>query len=300
MPCYRPLTAYRKGGEIKFKIPRSQSKLQYEKLTIPCGQCIGCRIRRTRMWAVRCVHEASLYQQNIFITLTYDEEHLPDNRSLNKTHFQGFMKRLRKKHPNQKIRYYMCGEYGGKLGRPHYHALIFNFDFEDKYFWRTSKKNTIYRSPTLERLWPFGLSDIGSVTAQSANYVAGYIQKKITGKQANLHYQWFDENTGEVYDRLPEYNSMSLKPGIGKLWYDKYWKDVFPTDTIHDIEGKRLIVPDYYLDKLEVHCPAMWEMVKIFRKEDAEEYREINAEDLKKQEYAINYNRSTNPRKGLT
>lgn len=183
----------------------------------------------------------------------------------------------------------MCGEYGERFGRPHYHALLFNFDFKDKYYWRTTKqKNIIYRSDELEKLWPFGLSDIGTVTSKSASYVAGYIQKKITGEAAEGYYLKPNRSTGELVEVIPEYNGMSLKPGIAKDWYDKYWKDVFPSDSIH-MDGKRVIVPKYYLDQLKDSHPWVHEMVKAWRVED---FKEISQEELEKRELAIKYKQS--------
>ena len=131
----------------------------------------------------------------------------------------------------QKVRVFYCGEYGDKLGRPHYHAVLFNFDFKDKVYWRTVNDCKYYTSPSLSELWPFGHSTIGAVTFESAAYVARYTTKKITGKDAEAHYKKVDADTGEIVKVLPEFCGMSLKPGIGKPWLDKYGKtDVFPYD----------------------------------------------------------------------
>ena len=94
----------------------------------------------------------------------------------------------------------MCGEYGENRGRPHFHACLFNFDFPDKKVWRkTSQGHPVWRSPSLEALWPYGFSEIGSVTFQSAAYVARYIMKKATGRDAEQVYEWTDPLTGEVF-----------------------------------------------------------------------------------------------------
>ena len=151
---------------------------------VPCGQCIGCRLERSRQWAIRCVHEASLHTDNCFITLTYSPDCLPSDGSLNHDDFQKFFKRLRKHIAPKKIRYYMCGEYGedlqqpSKLGRPHFHACLFGLDFDDKQLYIVRDDVKLYTSATLEKIWGKGFVTIGDVTFESAAYVARYIAKK--------------------------------------------------------------------------------------------------------------------------
>ncbi len=203
MACYHPLTAYKlttkkneNGKSIIFFSSAATDGLPYEKISLPCSNCIGCRIDRSKQWALRCVHEASLFENNCFITLTFNDENLNPYRNLDHRDFQKFIKRLRKKYhglspvhsetgkTTYPIRYFHCGEYGSDLMRPHHHACLFNFDFLDKKPWSNSKGTTLYRSESLERLWPFGYSAIGSVTYQSAAYVARYITKKLTDPPA--------------------------------------------------------------------------------------------------------------------
>ena len=158
MACYRPLRAYAlRNAEGKMQVSFKR-KIGYEPIWLPCGQCIGCRLERSRQWAMRCMHEAQMYDRNCFVTLTYDDEHLPPNGSLNKRDFQLFMKRLRKRYGSG-IRYYQCGEYGELLGRPHHHAILFNFDFDDKVLWSVRDGVRLYRSASLEQLWPHGYSN---------------------------------------------------------------------------------------------------------------------------------------------
>lgn len=265
MPCYHPLHGYIcQDGKFRMS-PKGDSRSQ----TVPCNQCIGCRMKRARDWAIRCMHEASLYKKNCFITLTYNQEHVPLDGSLHYIHFQEFMKRLRfhyKGHDSivatrydkelqcevqfshWPIRFYMAGEYGDDFKRPHFHACIFNFDFPDKKLWKkTPSGSLIYRSEQLEKLWTSGFSSVGDVTFQSAAYVARYINKKITGKDADNHYETVDEN-GVVTWRTPEFNKMSLKPGIGSGWFDKFNSDVYPHDYVV-MNGKKVKPPRYY-DKL--------------------------------------------------
>ena len=216
-------------------------------LTLPCGQCIGCRLERSRQWAVRCVHESQLYDFNSFVTLTYDDLHLPPNNSLVYRDFQLFMKRLRKS-TAQSIRFYMCGEYGDTFYRPHFHACLFNCFFHDRSFLKSLPSGSnLYRSSQLESLWPQGFSSIGDVTFESAAYIARYIVKKVTGPNSAAHYTRLDPETGELTSVTPEFTRMSLKPGIGYNWYKQFSSDVFGLD--HDyvvIRGIKMKPPRYY------------------------------------------------------
>ena len=243
--CTSPLLAWR--DPVK-GVSFAKTSHSGETLELPCGQCIECRFKRSRDWAIRCMHEASLHADNSFITLTYAPEHLPDDQSLHYEHFQRFMKRLRKC-VCLPVRFYMCGEYGEDFGRPHYHACIFGYGFPDKKpLMRTTRGDTLYTSEMLSQLWPYGLSSIGEVNFQSAAYVARYIMKKITGDPAFAHYNKIDED-GVVTSRVPEFTRMSLKPGIGAGWFNKYHSDVFPHDHVI-VKGKEVSVPRYYTDRV--------------------------------------------------
>jgi hypothetical protein len=184
MACYKPLTAYQCADRsiIWREIPGADV---VRTLSLPCGQCVGCRLERSRQWAVRCMHEAQMHTSNCFITLTYAPEFIREAKdlSLNYEHFQLFMKRLRKRFTGKTIRFYMAGEYGELRDRPHFHACIFGLDFEDKKFLkRTETGSILYTSKILEELWPYGYSSIGDVNFESAAYVARYIMKKVNGK----------------------------------------------------------------------------------------------------------------------
>lgn len=184
------------------------------------------------------------------------------------------MKRLRFKYQPKKIRFYMCGEYGELLGRPHYHALLFNHDFMDKTKWTFRQSNVTYRSLALEQLWPFGLSELGNVSFQSAAYVARYVMKKITGAPAAKHYEKIDPKTGEIYNVQPEYNQMSLKPGIGAEWLRKYKTDVYPSDEIITLKGQRIKTPKYYDKLLDKTDPEMLKIIKETRTALGKAYKE--------------------------
>lgn len=274
MGCFHPNSAYQSiklkdngRSDIKFKTP-SDSHL-YTAIKLPCGQCIGCRLDYSRQWAVRCYHESKQHEQNSFITLTYDNENLPEFESVQLRDYQLFMKVLRKnikKTSDKLIKYYHCGEYGEKLGRPHYHAILFGHDFDDKYLWEINKKTgqKYYRSPTLEKLWPHGNSLIGDVTFQSAAYVARYIMKKINGEAGDLHYMSFDTSTGEVI-RLQNKEYTSMSNGIGENWILEYADESFEFDSVI-INEREVKMPRYYDNKYEILNPEKFAKVKQQRK----------------------------------
>ncbi len=262
MACFHPLDAGRdRGGKITFD---SRQTVGFS-LKLPCGQCIGCRLERSRQWAMRCVHEASLYEDNCFITLTYSAEHLPLDGSLNKKHFQDFMKRLRARFVERRIRFYHCGEYGVRYRRPHYHALLFNFDFSDKKLFKVSDGQRLYTSDDLDRVWRFGFGSIGAVTFESAAYVARYIMKKITGDPAADHYRGVHSETGKAVSLLPEYTTMSRRPGIGREWYERFRGDVFPGDDVV-MRGRTMRPPRYYSCLYEAAEPQDFARILSARK----------------------------------
>jgi len=183
---------------------------------------------------MRCCHEASLHSANSFLTLTYDDFHLPSDGSLSVDHFQRFMKRLRKA-VGVPLRFLHCGEYGSNFSRPHYHALIFGFDFPDRVLWKEGKC-PLYRSPLLESVWTSGFSLIGDLTFESAAYVCRYVLKKVTGPDSDDYYQ----------GRQPEYITMSRRPGIGHGWLKQFSGDVYPDDFVVIRDGVKCRPARYY------------------------------------------------------
>lgn len=192
------------------------------------------------------MHEAKLYEENSFITLTYDDAHLPKDQSLQYEDYQKFMRRLRKARTTT-VRFFMSGEYGEGFGRPHYHACLFNVGFPDKVFF-SGKDQKLWNSDELTELWGKGFALFGNVTFETAAYVARYCVGKITGQAAERHYEVIDTETGEVRRREPEFAHMSLKPGIGRPWLEKYWNDVYPRGEVIT-NGRPARTPRYY-DKL--------------------------------------------------
>lgn len=209
------------------------------------------------------------------MTLTFAPEHLPDDWSLDVRHFQLFMKRLRKEFGSG-IRFYHCGEYGEKYGRPHYHAILFGLDFPDRRLHeKTPQGHNLYTSRILDRLWPYGHALIGDVTFQSAAYVARYIFKKINGDLAEEHYTFTVPTTGEIVRRKPEYTTMSRRPGIAHEWFKKFKSDVFPRDEVI-IRGKKFRPPRYYDRQYELTDPEDFEMLKLKRLEASKAHADDN------------------------
>lgn len=191
------------------------------------------------------MHEAQLHERNSFVTLTYDEEHLPPDGGLRYRDFQLFMKRVRKRFPG--TRFYMCGEYGDLHKRPHYHAALFGLAFDDQVaIGRSAAGSVIYRSDLLSSLWLDGHSSVGELTRESAAYIARYVIKKLSGPPAQTAYSRVDADTGEVFQVMPEFTRMSLRPGIAARWVERYHADVYPTDRINT-NGRLRKPPRYYL-----------------------------------------------------
>lgn len=268
MTCYTPRQAWRHVDPSHAKlIFDKNSEYRCDPLKIACRKCIGCRLAYSRAWAVRCVHEASLYEHNSFITLTFSDEYLPRDGSIHPRDFQLFMKRLRKHFEPRKIRYFHCGEYGEKFSRPHYHACLFNLDFDDKYYWKTVNGCKYFVSPTLNRIWGAGYCILGNVTFDSAAYVARYITKKMTGEKYKDHYVEICKDTGLIYDKHPEYTTMSRRPGIAKEWFEIYKNDVFPHDevVVYKGNGESPIIippPKFYDNQYELLYPEEFKILK--------------------------------------
>jgi len=273
MPCYYPLDGWRakranENGKYPIVFDHKQAQLD-QPVKLPCSKCTGCRLERSRQWAIRCVHESQLYDTNSFITLTYNDESLPYGHSLDKKHWQDFMKRLRKKLEPLKIRFFMCGEYGEEqdptspnlIGRPHFHAIIFNYDFPDKKHKATINENKLYESDLLTSVWGFGHCTVGDMTFETAAYVARYVMKKINGEPAEEHYQRVDVATGQMTPLTPEFNLCSRMPAIGKHWYDKYMSDC--EKGFITIRGKKMPLPKYYKTLLDDSGSLQYQQQKL-------------------------------------
>lgn len=254
----------KKNAEGKRTVTFNPKEGWTDRPTIPikCGQCPGCQMARSKEWAIRCIHEAQMHYENCFITLTYREEDVPRCGSLIKKHFQDFMKRLRK-NSGVKMRYFHCGEYGEKRGRPHYHALLFGYRPEDLALAFEGAEGPVYTSPFLEKTWGKGFVTVGEVNFKSAAYVARYVLKKAFGAQAHKEYEFLQ----------PEYVTMSRRPGIGARWLECFRSDVFPHDYVV-AEGYKNPTPRFYSNLLKAVDPAMFEDVRAQRVEKSKEYFE--------------------------
>lgn len=303
MSCYHPLRAVVLGKnpdtnkkiiKILSKSDFSYSEKDYEYITIPCGHCIGCRLKYSRIWADRCLAESLYHTDNIFLTLTYDDSHLPEPFNmitetgvkkspvspLVKRDVQLFIKRLRKRFPEQKIRYFACGEYGSQSMRPHYHLLLFGLRLPDlELLYKNDQSFSYFTSEIISSLW-YPESDsqlpaadrscngyhiITAVTWETCAYVARYIVKKQTGKNADIY---------EEFNFPPEFTLMSRRPGIGRQYYEDHKFDLYsdseqcyiPTD-----KGKRIIRPNKYYDSLyDYEYQDHFEIISYERKELAE------------------------------
>jgi len=265
MACFHPLEGYRSleaSATGKYPLiftatgtPPNRPWAYAQK--VPCGRCVGCKLDRARHWAIRCMHEAQMHEDNCFVTLTYRDEHLPPGRTLVKKDVQDFMKRLRER--VGAVRYLYCGEYGTKLGRPHYHLLLFGFRPTDLKTWKVSGSgHRLCNSELLDDTWGKGFVVIGDVSFESSAYVARYITKKVNGKGAAEHYG----------NKLPEYSDPSRRPGIGKPWFDRYWTDVYNEDhlvVMRDGKALKFRPPRFYDKLLEKFHPDVHARIKAKR-----------------------------------
>lgn len=279
MPCYHPMDAWSVEGQSSLCFEEiAASRLGIlRKYTLSCGQCIGCRLRRARNWAVRCMHEASLYPLSSFVTLTYEHDYVP---SLDYRDFQLFMKRLRK--ASGPTRFFAVGEYGadedrkylGGLGRPHFHALLFGKFFSD----RKVHKKGLYKSAELAALWPHGFASVGNVSFQSAGYCARYCVDKVNGERAEKHYVRPDLDSGELVPVVPECAHMSLgrravgDGGIGYRFFLKYWREMYLARDGVMVNDKKFPAPKYYDQLLNASAPELASDVEYDRYVRSEQF----------------------------
>jgi len=263
MPCYHPHQQAIKGYRDL-------------RVTVPCRNCIGCRLDRAREWQIRLTHESKGHDRQCFVTLTYRDDSLPPNGGLVKAHFQKFIRALRK-HLKIKLRYYMCGEYGDQNGRPHYHAIIYGFWPSDARLsngMNPGRQSNYYTSKFIDELWGQGDCIIGHVTPESCGYVARYIRKKITGDMAKSPYPSIDPD-GPIHEILPPHNAMSLKPGIGYDAFQKWREDFTSQDFVALKGGGKAPLPEYYDRLIERSDPELLERLKKQRTTRAMEPKNV-------------------------
>jgi len=281
--CVQPSRAWRRrhGEGITFVRAEGWADRPVE---IKCGRCLGCKRQKAQAWAIRITHEASMHRSNCFLTLTIDDEHMPENRGLDVRHWQLFAKRLRKR--AGPFRHLYSGEYGSRWGRPHYHACIFGMDMRrGAESFPNEAKHPLWRSAVLDDIWGMGHVAIGELEYASAQYTAKYVVKS-EGK----------EKDAERYGlRKPEYISMSRRPGIGASWIEKFKTDAFGDGVlIHD--GKRHAVPKFYervLDEMEL---GAWKFKRARAIDELREAGELTRTRLDTKEYILELNRDRRER----
>lgn len=257
----------KKTGEIKpAKIAKFLGYTQEPTIEtdyIPCGKCIGCKVDKANDWATRAYLQSLENASNCFLTLTYDNEHLPKPKSLVKRDLQLFFKRLRKSIYPQKIQYLACGEYGSITRRPHYHIALFNYWPDDaKQFKKNENNDILFTSETLQKIWGKGFIIIGNLTYQSAAYIARYVAKKAFGA---------DEITLKL-NQQPEFITASKRPAIAKNFYfdQQKWQKILRNNGIiistnTGISIKK--IPQYLLEKWKLYDHNSYYQWKYIQKQ---------------------------------
>lgn len=287
MPCYKPLKALvtpsRTGGKSHITFPKRGYFADglpsgAVPTPLPCGQCIGCRLERSRQWAIRLMKEKRLHDRSSFLTLTYHDDHLPKlsdgTPTLVLSDIQLFLKKIRKHFAPEPLRFFQCGEYGEITQRPHHHVILFGEDFcKDRVPIENSRSgHPQFMSPLLTEKWGLGRATISEVSFESAAYVARYCLKKVTGSRSAQHYS----------GRKPEFVTMSRKPGIASGFFDEFKDDVYPYDEILTGPGRPPSLPPRYFDKLlEKVDPEMYKRVKKKRTEGLDFFSDVNSTDTR-------------------
>lgn len=249
MPCYRPITAYAPLSNVdggRYVFDRAKALNPDHPRQLPCGKCNGCKQEIAESWAIRAYHESTMHDANSFLTLTYSDDHLPADFSVNLREVQLFLKKLRK-HYGSGLRFFAASEYGTHTFRPHYHLLLNGVDFRsDRKLHQDTPNGPLYTSEKLSGIWGKGHCTIGSVTLKSAFYCIQYIfDKKHDDPNRYVRHH---PVTGDVVRCAPEFRTMS--GGLGSTWFHKYKSSVFPSDFLV-VDGRQYPVPRYYQKLLE-------------------------------------------------
>lgn len=254
MACFYPRTMYPPlgGGRPTFVRPAGHSG---RTVVVRCGQCIGCRADVSRDWATRIIDEARFYQSNWFVTLSFDDEHLPDDLCVRRDDVQLFVMRAAKAAKRRGLlegsglRCFYNGEYGTETKRPHYHLILFGLGLTDLKKWKRNERGEqMWTSPFLEKVWGKGRVIIGSVSAESAGYVAGYAVRDKWAK--SKVYELVDPETGECRERTRPFIGMSRRPGIGRRFVEKFGGQFLAGD-FSVVNGRKRPNPPYYHRVLE-------------------------------------------------
>lgn len=264
---------------------------------IPCGQCIGCRLEYSRQWAIRCMLESEYHDENYFITLTYDDAHVPYSEyvdddgvistamTLVKKDVQDFIKRVRRSleyNGKDGFRYFACGEYGERTARPHYHMIAFGLHLDDLVLYKNTPTGSLYTSEFLSSKWQHGYVIIGSVTFESCAYVSRYITKKWKGNDNDIYSR---------YNIAPLFSLCSRRPGLGKSYFEDNFDDIYPRDSICLVGGRLVTPPRYYDSLMDSIDEELMSDIKLKRTDIAEQlqsYKDmLSTADIKlRNEYA--------------
>lgn len=252
-PCPDRVSLERAERQLKVHIPYSPAVMSLDNghafltsfVDVPCGKCDACQLAAARNWAHRCLMEAYYSHDNWFVTLTFDERFCPG--LVDKKDLSSFMKRLRSALSLEGIRFFACGEYGEKSGRPHYHVILFDCPLKDLRLLDASKG--LFVSPTVERCWPFGFHSIAEVTPEAISYVARYTSKKSPGRKGFLQMSrrpgigcryLLDHKDAYKLDYLPLFVNGSLKRLTPPRYYEKLFPELdWPTIKARRIENGR-------------------------------------------------------------
>lgn len=248
MKCFDPVLCYTTStGQKLYRHWSLASKIirQSAQLVFNCGKCLHCRKKRAFELAARCVLHASLYEQNCFLTLTYDEKQDDYHNRLQYSDIQKFKKRLRKTTTGKKIEIFNVHEYG-KNNKKHWHLIVFNHDFADKKVFTYKQGIPLYTADSLCRLWPYGFSTIGDVSEASAMYQSQYVQKDF--KNGNL---------------TNARKSCSRHSGIGKPYFVKHFKQLLRLGYV-PVNGQKLPLPRYFEKLAHKHYAHYYETSFFF------------------------------------
>lgn len=297
-------------NKLLFTKPKPKEAHLYYKLQLNCGWCLECRLRKSREWSTRCYLENKMHSESCFVTLTYNDKHLPYKDgvpSLCIKDIQNFFKRLKKKFPDKNILRFWAGEYGEKRGRPHYHAIIFGYKPQDLVAERNKSNRgyTTYRSKELQKIWGNGYVNIGTVTAESAGYVARYTMKKAGVKpQKRIKKDWkpnpkYDEWCRQrhpeewkkcpynkwikpyQWGREPERCNSSKRPAIGLTYWLQNKEELKRIQQVYVYANQKTetrALPHYFVEQWK---KENWEEAYNYQYKKSIEFEKIHLEELK-------------------
>lgn len=288
MSCNYPMIGIPDGktkeGKTKYKMlgryDRSLLETYRDAVKIPCGKCSGCRANKCREWADRMILELDHSQSAVFLTLTYDDPHLPVRINLstgqvectlNKRDLQLFMKRLRKHRlfRDRELRFYACGEYGKNTQRSHYHIILYNVELSDFPDLVPRGSNELgqqyYKSDILaNEIWKNGFCLVAPMSWNTCAYVARYVKKKDYGLASDEYVERMRE---------PEFSVMSRNPGIG-MYYPLEHPEFKEKSKYYfaDQQGSiEVHFPKAFLNFLERTDPDFYEQIKEQRRNFAQD-----------------------------